>query len=189
MANVGYVRVSTVDQNTERQLDGLELDKVFTDKVSGATTERPKLQDMLGYVREGDVIHVHSIDRLARSLVDLLALVQDMTTKGVHIRFHKEGLLFTGEANPTQELMLSIMGSVAQFERAMIRERQREGIAKAKQKGVYRGRSKTIDDTAIRAHIAAGNSYRDTAKALGVGVSTVQRAMKMGGSPTLPGRG
>lgn len=178
MAHVGYVRVSSTDQNTERQLDGLSLEKVFTDTVSGATTERPKLQDMLGYVREGDVIHVHSIDRLARSLVDLLALVQDLTAKGVHIRFHKENLLFTGEANPTQELMLSIMGSVAQFERAMIRERQREGIAKAKEKGVYRGRSKTIDDAAIRAHVEAGNSYRDTAKALGVGVSTVQRAMK-----------
>lgn len=186
MASVGYIRVSTDEQNTDRQLDGLQLDKVFTDKVSGATTDRPMLQDMIGYVREGDVIHVHSIDRLARSLVDLLGLVKDFTTKGVHIRFHKENLLFTGESNPTQELMLSIIGSVAQFERAMIRERQREGIAKAKEKGVYRGRSKTIDDTAIRAHVTAGNSYRDTAKALGVGVSTVQRAMKVG-YPPLPG--
>lgn len=180
MANVGYVRVSTVDQNTERQLDGLPLDKMFTDKVSGATTERPELQAMLGYVREGDLIHVHSIDRLARSLVDLLALVQDLTAKGVHIQFHKENLLFTGEANPTQTLMLSIMGSVAEFERSMIRERQREGISKAKAKGVYKGRSKTIDDAAIRSYVSAGNSYRETAKALGVGLSTVQRAMKVG---------
>lgn len=180
MAHVGYVRVSTADQNTERQLDGLALDKVFIDTVSGATTERPKLQDMLGYVREGDVVHVHSIDRLARSLVDLLALVQDIIAKGVHIQFHKENLLFTGESNPTQTLMLSIMGSVAQFERAMIRERQREGIKKAKERGIYKGRSKTIDDAAIRAHVAAGNSYRETARALGVGVSTVQRAMKAG---------
>ncbi|EPW8658176.1 recombinase family protein [Pseudomonas aeruginosa] len=180
MANVGYIRVSTTDQNTERQLDGVQLKKVFTDKVSGATTDRPELQNMLEYVREGDVIHVHSIDRLARSLVDLLALVQSLTAKGVHVRFNKENLLFTGESNPTQSLMLSIMGSVAEFERAMIRERQREGIAKAKEKGVYKGRSKTIDDEAIRSHVAAGNSYRDTAKALGVGVSTVQRAMKVG---------
>lgn len=180
MAQVGYVRVSSIDQNTERQLDGLPLEKVFTDTVSGATTDRPQLQVMLDYVREGDVIHVHSIDRLARSLVDLLALVQGLTTKGIHIRFHKENLLFTGEANPTQELMLSIMGSVAQFERAMIRERQREGIEKAKEKGVYKGRRKTIDDAAIRAHVSAGNSYRETAKALGIGVSTVQRAMKVG---------
>ncbi|WP_426778806.1 recombinase family protein [Pseudomonas aeruginosa] len=179
MANVGYIRVSTTDQNTERQLDGVQLNKVFTDKVSGATTDRPELQNMLEYVREGDVIHVHSIDRLARSLVDLLALVQSLTAKGVHVRFNKENLLFTGESNPTQSLMLSIMGSVAEFERAMIRERQREGIAKAKEKGVYKGRSKSIDDEAIRSHVAAGNSYRDTAKALGVGVSTVQRAMKV----------
>lgn len=180
MAHVGYVRVSSADQNTERQLDGLSLEKLFTDTVSGATTERPKLKDMLDYVREGDVIHVHSIDRLARSLVDLLALVQDLTSKGVHIQFHKENLLFTGETNPTQTLMLSIMGSVAEFERSMIRERQREGIAKAKEKGVYKGRSKTIDDAAIRTHVEAGNSYRKTAKALGISVSTVQRAMKVG---------
>ncbi|ELP1298414.1 recombinase family protein [Pseudomonas aeruginosa] len=186
MANIGYIRVSTTDQNTVRQLDGVQLEKVFTDKVSvsGATTDRPELQNMLEYVREGDVIHVHSIDRLARSLVDLLALVQSLTAKGVHVRFHKENLLFTGESNPTQELMLSIMGSVAQFERAMIRERQREGIVKAKAKGVYKGRSKTIDDEAIRAHVAAGNSYRATAKALDVGISTVQRAMKAGCPPT-----
>lgn len=180
MANVGYARVSTVDQNTERQLDGMPLDKLFTDTVSGATTERPKLKELLGYVREGDVVHVHSIDRLARSLVDLLALVQGLVTKGVQIRFHKENLLFTGEANPTQDLMLSIMGAVAQFERTMIRERQREGISKAKERGAYKGRIKTIDDAAIRAHVKAGNSYRSTAKALGVGVSTVQRAMKNG---------
>lgn len=178
MANVGYIRVSTADQNTERQLDGITLDKTYTDKVSGATTDRPELQEMLRYVRDGDTIHVHSIDRLARSLVDLLALVKDQTTKGVHIQFHKENLLFTGESNPTQELMLSIMGSVAQFERAMIKERQKEGIAKAKQKGVYKGRVKTIDDAAIRAHVAAGNSYRKTAETLGVNLSTVQRAMK-----------
>lgn len=180
MANVGYVRVSSADQNTERQLDGLTLDKVFTDMVSGATTERTKLQELLGYVREGDIVYVHSIDRLARSLADLLMLVQSLNAKGVHIQFQKENLLFTGEANPTQTLMLSIMGSVAEFERSMIRERQREGIAKAKEKGVYKGRRKTIDDAVIRAHVEAGSSYRVTAKALGVGVSTVQRAMKVG---------
>ncbi|MGE8468651.1 MAG: recombinase family protein [Pseudomonas putida] len=178
MANIGYIRVSTVDQNTERQLDGIKLDKTFSDKVSGATTDRPELKNLLEYAREGDVIHVHSIDRLARSLVDLLGLVQGMTSKGIHVQFHKENLLFTGEHNPTQELMLSIMGSVAQFERAMIRERQREGIEKAKENGVYKGRTKTIDDLAIREYVAAGNSYRITAKVFGVGLSTVQRAMK-----------
>lgn len=178
MAKVGYVRVSSVDQNTERQLDGVQLDKVFTDKVSGATTDRPQLHAMLDYVREGDVIYVHSIDRLARSLVDLLALVKGLTERGVHVHFHKEGLVFTGEANPTQELMLNIMGSVAQFERTMIRERQREGVAKAKAKGVYKGRAKSVDDEAIRSLVASGVSYRKAAEQLEVSLSTVQRAMK-----------
>lgn len=178
MAKVGYVRVSSVDQNTERQLDGLTLDKVFTDKASGKDVSRPQLQAMLEYVREGDCIVVHSIDRLARSLADLLSLVQELNAKGVHVQFTKENLLFTGDDNPTQHLMLSMMGAVAQFERAMIRERQREGISKAKEKGVYKGRVKTVDDDAIRAEIAGGLSFRKAAEKLGVSLSTVQRAMK-----------
>lgn len=178
MAKVGYVRVSSVDQSTERQLDGVALDKVFTEKVSAATTDRPQLQAMLEYVREGDTIVVHSIDRLARSLVDLLKLVEDLTQRGVHIYFDKEKLEFTGEDSPSQNLMLQMMGAVAQFERAMIKERQREGIAKAKQKGVYKGRTKTVDDDAIRAAVSGGLSFRKAAEELGVSLSTVQRAMK-----------
>lgn len=178
MAQVGYVRVSSVDQCSDRQLDGVQLDKVFTDKVSGATTDRPQLLAMLDYVREGDCIVVHSIDRLARSLADLLSLVQELNAKGVHVQFRKENLLFTGDDNPTQHLMLSMMGAVAQFERSMIKERQREGIAKAKTKGVYKGRVKTVDDEAIRAEIAAGSSFRKTAEKLNVSLSTVQRAMR-----------
>lgn len=179
MAHVAYIRVSSEDQNTDRQLDGITVDRTFTDKVSGATTERPALKEMLSYVREGDTIHVHSIDRLARSLADLLKLVEDLTKRGVHICFDKEKLEFTGEDNPTQHLMLSMMGAVAQFERSMIKERQREGIAKAKEKGVYKGRAKTVDDAAIRDAMAQdGASYRKVAAALGVSLSTVQRAMK-----------
>lgn len=178
MAQVGYKRVSSADQNTARQLDGIALDELFEDKLSGATTERPALQEMLRFVRKGDTIHVHSIDRLARSLEDLLSLVKGLITKGVAVRFHKEQLHFTGEANPMQELMLSLLGSVAQFERSMIRERQREGIAKAKENGVYRGRVKSVDDGAIRAAVAEGMSYRKAAEHLGVSLSTVQRAMK-----------
>ena len=120
MAKVGYIRVSSVDQNTDRQLDGITLDKVFTEKVSGATTDRPQLQAMLEYVREGDSIVVHSIDRLARSLADLLKLVEDLNKRGIHIRFNKEQLEFTGEDNPMQKLMLSMMGSFAEFERSAI---------------------------------------------------------------------
>lgn len=178
MANIGYIRVSSVDQNTARQLDGVALDQVFTDKVSGGTVERPELQAMLRHVRGGDTLHVHSIDRLARSLADLLALVEGLTARGVAVQFHKEQLLFAGEASPMQELMLSLLGSVAQFERSMIRERQREGIAKAKAAGVYKGRVKVVDDAAIRAAIDSGMSYRVAAKDLGVSLSTVQRVMR-----------
>lgn len=179
MSNIGYIRVSSVDQNTARQLDGIILDEVFTDKVSGATTDRPELQAMLRHVRKGDTLHVHSIDRLARSLEDLLSLVKELIDRGVTVHFHKEQLLFTGEANPMQELMLSLLGSVAQFERSMIKERQREGIEKAKAAGVYTGRVKTINDEAIReAMNAPGASYRKVAKALNVSLSTVQRAVK-----------
>ncbi|MCY1303436.1 Transposon Tn3 resolvase [compost metagenome] len=178
MAKVGYVRISSADQNTARQLDGVQVDKTFTDKVSGATTDRPQLQAMLEYVREGDCIVVHSIDRLARSLADLLALVQSLNAKGVHVQFIKEQLLFTGDDNPTQHLMLSMMGAVAQFERSMIKERQREGIEKAKARGVYTGRAKSVDDEAIRSLVASGESYRKVAGQLGVSLSTVQRAMK-----------
>lgn len=179
MVDVAYIRVSSVDQNVDRQLDGLTFIKTFTDKVSGATTERPALQDMIGYVREGDTIHVHSIDRLARSLEDLLKLVKDFTARGVAVKFHKESLHFTGEHNPMQELMLSMIGAVAQFERSMIKERQREGIAKAKAKGIYTGRTKAVSNDDIQKAITVDKlSYRDAAKALGVSVSSVQRAMK-----------
>lgn len=179
MASIGYIRVSSTDQNTARQLEGVALDEVFTDKVSAANTDRPELQAMLRHVRKGDVLHVHSIDRLARSLEDLLALVKGLISRGVAVSFHKEQLHFTGEANPMQELMLGLLGSVAQFERALIRERQAEGIAKAKEKGVYKGRVKSVDDDAIRKAMAEdGASFRKVAKALGVSLSTVQRAMK-----------
>ncbi|MDH4562147.1 recombinase family protein [Pseudomonas sp. BN411] len=178
MAKVGYVRISSVDQNTARQLDGVQVDKTFTDKVSGATTDRPQLQAMLEYVREGDTIVVHEISRLARSLADLLSLVETLNKRGVAVHFHHEKLEFTGENNAMQKLMLSMMGSFAEFERAISKERQREGIAKAKERGVYKGRVKTVDDEAIRAAVAAGSSFRQAAKDLNVSLSTVQRAMK-----------
>lgn len=178
--DIGYIRVSSVDQNTARQLDGVKLDQTFTDRVSGSTVDRPELAQVLRSVRRGDTLHIHSIDRLARSLSDLLALVKEMTEKGVAVKFHKENLLFAGEASPMQELMLSLLGSVAQFERSMIRERQREGIAKAKEAGKYKGRSKAADDAAIIEAIESGMSYRKAAEHLGVSLSTVQRAMKAG---------
>jgi DNA invertase Pin-like site-specific DNA recombinase len=141
---IGYVRVSTLDQNEKRQLDGLVLDRVFTDRASGRDTARPQLVELLGFARDGDTVVVHSMDRLARNLDDLRALVQRLTRKGVRVEFVKEHLLFTGEDSPMANLMLSVMGAFAELERALIRERQREGIALAKQRGAYKGRKKTL---------------------------------------------
>jgi DNA invertase Pin-like site-specific DNA recombinase len=141
---IGYIRVSTLDQNTERQLDGMELDKVFTDKASGKDTKRSELQCALEYLREGDTLIVHSMDRLARNLDDLRKIVRDLTSKGVAVEFVKEHLTFTGEDSSMSILLLSIMGAFAEFERALLRERQREGIALAKRKGLYKGRAPSL---------------------------------------------
>ncbi|WP_415769229.1 recombinase family protein [Pseudomonas sp. LB3P38] len=178
MTNIAYIRVSTVDQNTDRQLDGMTFDKTFTDKQSGSNANRPQLIAMIDWARAGDVVHVHSIDRLARSMVDLLKIVAELNAKGVHVKFHKEDMKFTGEDSPMQKLMLNMMGSFAQFEQEVMKERQREGIAKAKEKGVYKGRVKTVDDAAILALLNAGKSVRAVAMELDINPSTVQRAKK-----------
>ncbi|MDQ0118392.1 recombinase family protein [Pseudarthrobacter sp902506025] len=141
---IGYVRVSTLDQNEKRQLEGQILDRVFTDKASGKDTARPQLAELLRFARDGDTVVVHSMDRLARNLDDLRALVQSLTRKSVRVEFVKESLVFTGEDSPMANLMLSVMGAFAEFERSLIRERQREGIALAKQRGAYKGRKKTL---------------------------------------------
>lgn len=141
---IGYVRVSTMDQNEKRQLDGQILDRVFTDKASGRDIARPQLAELLRFARDGDTLVVHSMDRLARNLDDLRALVQGLTRKGVRVEFVKEHLVFTGEDSPMANLMLSVMGAFAEFERSLIQERQREGIALAKQRGAYKGRKKTL---------------------------------------------
>ena len=137
---IGYVRVSTFEQNTDRQLEGMEFDRTFTDKASGKDTVRPQLEEMLLFVRDSDTIRVHSIDRLARNLVDLRSLVERIISKGAKLEFIKEKLIFSGDDSAMSLLMLSVMGSFAEFERSLIRERQREGIAIAKEKGVYKGR-------------------------------------------------
>lgn len=141
---VGYVRVSTEDQNTSRQLDGIELDRVFTDKLSGKNTNRPALQEAIRYLREGDTLYVHSMDRLARNVEDLRRTVRELTEKKVEVIFIKENMKFSGESNAMGNLLLSMLGAVAEFERALILERQREGIAIAKKNGVYKGRVKTL---------------------------------------------
>lgn len=141
-SNIGYGRVSSVGQNEARQLEGVELNKSFVDKVSGGTTDRPALKDLLEWIREGDVVHVHSLDRLARGLQGLRLIVEAINAKGASVKFQKEGLTFSGEANPMQDLLLNMLGAVAEFERSLIRERQREGIELAKQRGVYRAEKK-----------------------------------------------
>ena len=141
---VGYVRVSSLEQNTVRQLDGAEVERTFTDRASGKDTARPRLAEMLAFVREGDTVLVHSMDRLARDLEDLRGLVPTLTGKGVRVEFVKEGLVFTGEDSPMATLLLSVMGAFAEFERALILERQREGIAAARQRGAYTGRKPAL---------------------------------------------
>ena len=168
---VGYIRVSSLDQNTDRQLEGLTLDKVFIDKLSGKNAIRPGLQAMLEYIREGDTLIVHSMDRLARNLVDLRKLVHELTQQQISIRFIKENLTFNGEDSPMANLLLSIMGAMAEFERALILERQAEGIALAKAKGVYKGRRKKLTlelGAQIDEGLAAGKHKAVVARELGI---------------------
>jgi DNA invertase Pin-like site-specific DNA recombinase len=180
---IGYRRVSTLDQNTARQLDGIPLDKVFEDHASGKDTARPQLQAALEWAREGDTLIIHSMDRLARNLGDLLRLVADLTGRGVRVEFVKEALTFTGEDSPMATLMLSIMGAVASFERAMILERQREGVALAKKAGVYKGRAPAIRPgngklaELIRLQ-SQGASVSEIARQLNVSRQTVYSALK-----------
>lgn len=173
---VGYVRVSTADQNTDRQLEGLELNKVFTDHASGKDTNRPQFQAMLAHVREGDEVVVHSMDRLARSLVDLRRTVDDLTAQGIRVRFVKEGLTFGDTSDPCAVLMLSVMGAVAEFERSLLLERQREGIAIAKTKGVYKGRKPSLSPEQteeVKRRLAVGESAAALAQEYDVSRATI----------------
>jgi DNA invertase Pin-like site-specific DNA recombinase len=181
--SVGYIRVSTLDQNPERQLEQVSLDRVYTDYASGKNTERPQLTAALSFVREGDTLVVHSMDRLARNLDDLRRLVQGLTRRGVRVEFIKEHLTFTGEDSPMATLLLSVMGAFAEFERALIRERQREGIALAKRRGVYRGRKKRLSDEQadrLRERVAAGEPKAAVARAFGISRETLYQYLRNG---------
>lgn len=178
---VGYIRVSSFDQNPERQLDQVPVDRVFTDQASGKDTHRPELDQLLAFVREGDTVVVHSMDRLARNLDDLRRLVQTLTRRGICIEFVKEGLRFTGEDSPMATLLLSVMGAFAEFERALIHERQREGIALAKQRGAYRGRKKALSGEQVaelRARANAGEPKAKLARALGISRETLYQYLR-----------
>jgi len=178
---IGYVRVSSSDQNPERQLEHVGVGKVFTDKASGKDIQRPELDALLSFVREGDTVVVHSMDRLARNLDDLRRLVQKLTKRGVRIEFVKESLTFTGEDSPMANLMLSVMGAFAEFERSLIRERQREGIALAKQRGAYRGRRKSLDDEQIaelKRRVGLGEQKTALARELGISRETLYQYLR-----------
>ena len=168
--NIGYIRVSSEGQNTDRQLEGVKLDKRYIDKVSGASKDRPQLTACLDYIRQGDTLHIHSIDRLARSLRDLQEIVDTLVSRGVTIIFHTERLTFTNEENPVSTMMLQMLGMIAQFERTLTKKRQQEGIAIAKAKGKPLGRP-TLD-----------YSKRDEATTLldqGKNISEISRALGM----------
>jgi DNA invertase Pin-like site-specific DNA recombinase len=173
--------VSTLDQKTDRQLVGVDVHRTFTDHASGKDTDRPQLAQMIAYVREGDTVVVHSMDRLARNLEDLRALVRMLTGKGVRVQFVKESLTFTAEASPMSQLLLNVMGSFAEFERALIRERQREGIAVAKRKGVYKGRKRVLtpDQVAeIVRQVDARAKKARLAREYGVSRETIHRYLR-----------
>lgn len=172
---VGYIRVSTVLQNTARQLDRVALDKVFEDKASGKDTNRPQLAACLNHLREGDALHVHSMDRLARNLDDLRKVVKDLNERGVAVHFHNENLIFTGDASPMANLLLSLLGAFSEFERSLILERQREGIAIAKEEGKYKGRKPALSNDQIKevlARASAGEKVAVLAREYGISRET-----------------
>lgn len=178
---VGYIRVSTLTQNTVRQLDGIEVEKLFIEHSSGKTVERPVLRECISFVREGDTLIVHSMDRLARNLIDLRNIVETLNLKGVMVQFVKENLTFDGKnKNPMSNLMLSLMGAFAEFERELILERQKEGIELAKQRNVYGGRPKKLSETEeeqVLAQLEYNKNMKEVGKRFGISGVTVWRIM------------
>jgi DNA invertase Pin-like site-specific DNA recombinase len=179
---IGYKRVSTVDQNTMRQLEGVAVDEVFEDKASGkSTAQRPALEAMLKHVRKGDVVLCHSMDRMARNLDDLRRIVLGLTSRGVRVEFTKEGLSFTGEDSALSKLLLSVMGAFAEFERSLILERQREGIAIAKAAGKYKGRKPLLGPEGaneLRRRVINGERKATLAREFGVSRETLYQYLR-----------
>ena len=179
MATIGYRRVSTEDQNFDRQ--DLVCDKLFEEKISGGSKDRAALTDLIAWVREGDEVVVHSIDRLARNLRDLQDVVQALTEKGVTVTFISERLTFSGQGDdPFTRLQLQMMGAFAEFEKSIIKRRQLEGIRKAKERGVYKGRVKSINDDMILAMHSSGTKVSDIARDLQISRMSVYRALANG---------
>jgi len=170
---INYKRISTASQSNERQLNGIDCDRVFEDVCSGKDVNRPELEKMLFTVRAGDIVNVHELSRLARNTKDLLELVEQILNKGATVKFHKENLTFSGERvdDAFQKLMLTMLGAISTFERDLILERQREGIAIAKQKGKYKGRQSRFSDDelkAIKLEFEQSTNKAELARKLGI---------------------
>ena len=180
--NIGYVRVSTVEQNEARQLEslkGYDIDRWYTEKVSGKDLNRPKLQEMLDFAREGDTIYIHDFSRISRSVKDLLSLIDTLEAKKVHLVSVKENL---DTSTPAGRLMLTMIGAINEFERANLLERQREGIAIAKAKGKYKGRKAIeIDKSFIdgyQRYLARKINKSQLAKELGISRPTLDKLIE-----------
>ncbi|TLP60436.1 recombinase family protein [Parasedimentitalea maritima] len=182
MAKLGYKRVSSEDQSTDRQElpNDISSKNMYEEKVSaGSRTERAELADLLRRIEPGDEIHVYSIDRLARSLTDLTSIVDEMVDKGAAVHFLKENLTFSSDKQDfVGKLMMQVLGAIAEFERNLIRQRQREGIKKAKSAGKYKGKPRTIDRGAVIQLLTAGVSPTQIAKLTKIGIASVYRIRK-----------
>lgn len=181
--NIAYLRVSSLDQNLSRQKESFKdvpIDKFFEEKASAKDTNRPVLLECLSYCRSGDTLHVHSIDRIARNLKDLQTIIDKLIEKGVSIRFHKERLTFNGNEDPMSRLMLQMMGAFAEFERSLIKERQREGIAAARKSGKEFGRKKSLSESQIaeiRERVGGGATKSLLAAEYGISRTTLYTAL------------
>lgn len=183
---VGYRRVSTADQNLDRQQLGREVEKVFEEKVSGSGVKRPALDDMIEFIREGDEVRVWSVDRLGRSVEDLLGIIRKVMNKGASIRFVSQHMHFAPdqEANPMATMQLQMFGVFAEFEKAIIQQRRREGIAAAQARGVYTGgkRRSSFDAEEARRLRAEGKSWSEIAAETGGKATTIRRELAKQGS-------
>ena len=178
---IGYIRVSTTDQNPERQLENIQVDKKFIEYASGSSMKRPQLELMIDYVREDDLVIIHSIDRLARNVRNLHEIIDQLLSKGVSVKFIKEGLSFNGNDSAMSKLILGIFGHVAEFERELLLERQKEGIAIAKKRGKYKGRQTRFTNDIqeqIKVRLQTRDSKSRIAQDLGISRFTLYRYLE-----------
>lgn len=181
MANVGYKRMTTLDKKKGRQLEGVDLDKVFEDMASWKAVDRPQLDACLGSIQPGDTLHVHSIGRLCRNMTDLQQIIKELNAKGVTVCFHSENLTFSGKSDPMNSIKMQLLGATSDFERELNRERQQEGIAAAKAEGKRLGRKSSLSPEqieTIRTLMDAGRSVAYLSEFYGVSRQTIYSSLK-----------